>query len=60
MAAAISRWGLRSRSCLPKIDYDKIDQIRGLDITISTTAGNDEAGLALLRAFNFPFRSQAA
>ncbi len=52
--------GIAEQIVFAEIDYDKIDQIRGLDITISTTAGNDEAGLALLRAFNFPFRSQAA
>ncbi|MBL8252141.1 MAG: 50S ribosomal protein L5, partial [Candidatus Competibacter sp.] len=39
------------------IDYDKIDTIRGLDITITTTARTDEEGRALLAAFNFPFRN---
>ena len=52
--------GIAEQIVFAEIDYDKIDQIRGLDITITTTAGNDAAGLALLRAFNFPFRSQAA
>ena len=41
----------------PEIDYDKIDTIRGLDITITTTARTDEEGRALLTAFNFPFRN---
>ncbi|MBT3507528.1 MAG: 50S ribosomal protein L5, partial [Methylococcales bacterium] len=40
-----------------EIDYDKIDKIRGLDITITTTAKNDEEGLALLKHFNFPFKT---
>jgi large subunit ribosomal protein L5 len=40
----------------PEIDYDKIDRIRGLDIAITTTARTNEEGLALLKAFNFPFR----
>ena len=40
----------------PEIDYDKVDRVRGLDITITTTAKNDEEGQALLAAFNFPFR----
>lgn len=52
--------GIAEQIVFAEIDYDKIDQIRGLDITITTTAGDDAAGLALLRAFNFPFRSQAA
>jgi large subunit ribosomal protein L5 len=41
----------------PEIDYDKVDAIRGLDITITTTAETDEEGKALLAAFNFPFRN---
>lgn len=52
--------GIAEQIVFAEIDYDKIDQIRGLDICITTTADNDEEGLALLRAFNFPFRSQAA
>ena len=40
----------------PEIDYDKIDKIRGMDISIGTTAKTDEEGRALLKAFNFPFR----
>jgi large subunit ribosomal protein L5 len=41
----------------PEIDYDKIDALRGLDITITTSARTDEEGRALLEAFNFPFRT---
>ena len=49
--------GITEQIVFAEIDYDKIDKIRGLDIAISTTARNNEEGLALLRAFNFPFRS---
>ncbi|WP_025674317.1 50S ribosomal protein L5 [Salinivibrio socompensis] len=48
--------GVREQIIFPEIDYDKVDRIRGLDITITTTAGTDEEGRALLAAFNFPFR----
>jgi large subunit ribosomal protein L5 len=40
----------------PEIQYDQIDQLRGMDITITTSAGTDDKGRALLEAFNFPFR----
>ena len=49
--------GVTEQIIFPEIDYDKIDKIRGLDITVTTSARTDEEGLALLRAFNFPFRS---
>ena len=49
--------GVREQIIFPEIDYDKIDAIRGLDISITTTARTDEEGRALLRAFNFPFRN---
>jgi large subunit ribosomal protein L5 len=49
--------GVREQIMFPEIDYDKVDAIRGLDITISTSAGTDEEGKALLKAFNFPFRN---
>ncbi len=49
--------GVREQIIFPEIDYDKIDAIRGLDITITTTARTDEEGRALLAAFNFPFRN---
>ncbi len=48
--------GVREQIIFPEIDYDKIDKIRGMDITITTTANSNEEGAALLRAFNFPFR----
>jgi large subunit ribosomal protein L5 len=49
--------GVREQIIFPEIDYDQIDQIRGMDITITTTARNDEEGRALLEAFSFPFRA---
>jgi large subunit ribosomal protein L5 len=49
--------GVREQIIFPEIDYDKIDTIRGLDVTITTTARTDEEGRALLNAFNFPFRT---
>lgn len=49
--------GVREQIIFPEVDYDKIDTIRGLDITITTTARTDKEGLALLRAFDFPIRS---
>ena len=48
--------GVREQIIFPEIDYDKIDMLRGLNITITTTAKTDEEGRALLEAFNFPFR----
>ncbi|RMG58021.1 MAG: 50S ribosomal protein L5 [Gammaproteobacteria bacterium] len=49
--------GVREQIIFPEIDYDKIDALRGMDITITTSAKNDEEARALLAAFNFPFRS---
>ncbi len=49
--------GVKEQIIFPEIDYDKIDTLRGLDITLTTTAKNDEEGRALLKAFNFPFRN---
>jgi large subunit ribosomal protein L5 len=49
--------GFNEQIIFPEIDYDKIDKIRGMDITITTTAKNDEEGLALLKHFNFPFKT---
>jgi large subunit ribosomal protein L5 len=48
--------GVTEQIIFPEIDYDKIDKIRGLDITITTTAETDDEGRALLTAFRFPFR----
>jgi large subunit ribosomal protein L5 len=49
--------GVQEQIIFPEIDYDKIDALRGLDITFSTTAKTDAEGRALLAAFSFPFRS---
>jgi large subunit ribosomal protein L5 len=49
--------GVKEQIIFPEIDYDKIDALRGMDITITTTAKTDEEGRALLAAFNFPFRN---
>ena len=48
--------GVNEQIIFPEIDYDKIDTLRGLDITITTTAQNDDEGRALLTALRFPFR----
>ncbi len=50
--------GVKEQIMFPEIDYDQIDVIRGMDITIATTAKNDEEALALLQAFNFPFKDK--
>jgi len=49
--------GVKEQIMFPEIDYDKIDAIRGMDITITTSAKTDEEGRALLTAFNFPFKN---
>jgi len=49
--------GLTEQLVFPEVDYDKIEKIRGMDITLVTTADSDEHGLALLRALGFPFRT---
>jgi large subunit ribosomal protein L5 len=48
--------GVREQIMFPEIDYDNIDAIRGMDITITTTAKTDEEGRALLKAFSFPLK----
>ena len=48
--------GVREQIIFPEIDYDQIDVLRGLDVTITTSANSDEEGRALLAAFNFPFK----
>ena len=50
--------GVREQIIFPEIDYDKIDKIRGMDITITTSAKNNEEGHALLSAFSFPFKNK--
>lgn len=49
--------GVKEQIIFPEVDYDKVDTLRGMDITLTTTAKNDEEGRALLKAFNFPFRN---
>ena len=48
--------GIKEQIIFPEIQYDQIDQLRGMDITITTTAKDNKQGSALLDAFNFPFR----
>ena len=50
--------GIKEHIIFPEIDYDKIDKIRGMDITVSTTAKNNEEGELLLRAMKFPFKER--
>jgi large subunit ribosomal protein L5 len=56
--------GVREQIIFPEVDYDEIDAVRGLDITITTTASSDEESFALLEALGMPFakdgRAQAA
>ena len=49
--------GLREQIIFPEIEYDKIDKLRGMNISITTTAKTDEEAKALLSAFHFPFRN---
>ena len=49
--------GIREQIIFPEIEYDKVDKIRGMDITICTSARTNEEGLALLRQFKMPFRN---
>jgi large subunit ribosomal protein L5 len=51
-------FGVTEQLIFPEIDYDKIDTVRGMDVTIVTTAETDEQGRALLRALGFPFRRE--
>jgi large subunit ribosomal protein L5 len=53
-------FGVTEQLIFPEIDYDKIDQVRGMDITIVSTAATDDEGRALLRALGFPFRRDQA
>lgn len=48
--------GVKEQIIFPEVEYDKIDALRGMDITITTSAGSDEEGLALLEGFSFPFK----
>lgn len=49
--------GLKEQIIFPEIEYDKIDKLRGMNISITTTAKTDEEAKALLSAFHFPFRN---
>ncbi|RMH21033.1 MAG: 50S ribosomal protein L5 [Gammaproteobacteria bacterium] len=48
--------GITEQIIFPEIDYDKVDKLRGMDITITTSAESNDEGYALLKAFNFPFK----
>jgi large subunit ribosomal protein L5 len=52
-------FGLTEQLVFPEIDYDKIDSVRGMNVTIVTTAQTDDQGRALLRALGFPFRRES-
>ena len=49
--------GISEQIIFPEIDYDQVDALRGMDITITTTARTDDEGRALIRAFNFPLKA---
>ncbi len=49
-------FGLKEQLIFPEIDYNKVDKVRGMNVSIITTAKNDESAKALLEAFGFPFR----
>jgi large subunit ribosomal protein L5 len=49
--------GLKEHIVFPEIDYDKVDEVRGMDVIVCTTARSDDEARELLRSFNFPFRS---
>ena len=49
--------GVKEQIIFPEIEYDKVDKVRGMDITICTTANTNDEGRALLKALNFPFRN---
>ena len=50
--------GLREQTIFPEIDYDKVDKVRGLNVTITTSAGTDEEAKALLTELGMPFREE--
>lgn len=50
--------GVKEQIVFPEINFDEVDAIRGMDITITTSAANNEEGKALLKAFNFPFKDK--
>lgn len=50
-------FGIKEQIIFPEINYDKVDRLRGLNVTISTTSSSDAEGYSLLSSFNFPFRN---
>jgi len=56
MVGETTIWALKSRSFFREIEYDKIDVLRGMNISITTTAKTDDEAKALLTAFKFPFK----
>jgi large subunit ribosomal protein L5 len=51
-------FGIKEQMIFPEIDFDKVEKIHGMDITIVTTAGRDDLAMALLREFGWPFRGE--
>jgi large subunit ribosomal protein L5 len=51
-------FGIKEQTMFPEIDYDKVEMVHGMDITLVTTAGRDDLALALLREFGWPFRGE--
>ena len=51
-------FGIKEQLIFPEIDYDKVEKIHGMDITVVTTAGRDDLAMALLREFGWPFRGE--
>jgi large subunit ribosomal protein L5 len=49
--------GVKEQIIFPEIEYDKVDKVRGMDVTITTTAKTNDEGRALLKALQFPFRN---
>jgi large subunit ribosomal protein L5 len=52
--------GIKEHIIFPEINYDQVDEVWGMDVIVCTTAKTDDEARALLRAFDFPFRQQAA
>lgn len=52
-------FGFKDQTVFPEINFDEVDAVRGMDITITTTAATDKEAFSLLKAFNFPFREEA-
>ena len=51
-------FGIKEQMVFPEIDYDKVENVHGMDITLVTTAGRDDLAMALLREFGWPFRGE--